>query len=333
MQISGYFRPVASGKALRFNYRLTMNKKICLDLANQAYYFKITNAAHVPIFSSVFAIDYFLQLLNKQASMSLYGYCFFPDSLHILLHSDVSPSQWLETCLVQYNQWHKDVSGDSSYLFDDTQTQQVLVQPKNLVKTLHHVHNMPVARNLCSTSDQYPYSSYHDYTGEQNTQVSTNLILSMLSHHGGQRGKRFQDYMASSLDEHMPFELNNSEFYLAYADASYITRAMSTYSQMDELQDEDHHHLWQECLTALISVTQLDQKTLLGISRHHNLPEAHFLLAWLFVTVAKGPLYFAANRLAKDQATLKLKINSLSLHHPKAYLRYIANYWQQSTTT
>jgi len=300
-------------------------------LADQAYYFKITSTADAPIFSSVFAIDYFLQILNKPSTINLYGYCFFPDSLHMLVHSEVPPSQWLENCLVKYNQWHKDISGDSGYLFDDEQTQQVLIQPKNLVKALRHVHNMPVARNLCSTSDQYPYSSYHDYTGEQNTQVATNLILSMLSHHGGQRGKRFQDYMASSLPEPTPSKLNNNEFYLAYADSNYITRSMSAYQQTDELQDEDHHQLWQECLTALKNATQLDQKTLLGISRHHSLPEAHFLLAWLFVNVAKGPLHFAANRLTKDQATLQLKINSLSLHHPKAYLRYIANFWQQST--
>jgi hypothetical protein len=326
------FKTPDSGKAPSFNYLLYMNKKITLDLANQAYYFKITSAAHAPIFSSVFAIDYFLQLVNKQATVSLYGYCFFPDSLHILLHSETLPSQWLENCLVQYNQWHKDVSGDSGYLFDDDQTQQVLVQPKNLLKALYHVHNMPVSLNLFSTSDQYPHSSYHDYTREQSTQVATNLILSMLSHHSGQREKRFQDYMASSFTNLIPPQLNNHEFYLAYADANYITRAMSNYSQTSELQDDDHYHLWQACLTTLQEVTQLDQNTLLGISRHHNLPEAHFLLAWLFVTVAKGPLYFAANRLATDQTTLQLKINSLSLHHPKAYLRYIANFWQQSTT-
>mgnify|MGYP006939821162 CR=1 FL=1 len=132
---------------------------------------------------------------------------------------------------------------------------------------------------------------------------------------------------------HPHSQLDNNEFYLAYADASYITRAMADYGEDTGADIEnDHQQLWQACLTALNHVTQLDQKTLMGISRHHNLPEAHYLLAWLFVKVAKGPLYFAAKRLSKDQTTLQLKINSLSLHHPKAYLRYIANFWQQSIT-
>ena len=311
-----------------------MNKKISLDLANQPYYLQVSSSAHLPIFSSVFAIDYFLQLLNQQANIELYGYCVFPNNLHLLIHSKVAPSHWLETCLVQYNQWHNDISGDSGYLFDDTQTQQILIQPKFLVKALRHVHNLPVARKLCSTSDQFLYSSYHDYTGKQHTQVKTALILTMLSHHSGQRGKRFEDYMSSKQPlTSKQDSLDNNEFYLAYADSGYITRAMSDYGQdiSDDIE-KDHSQLWQACLTALNDVTQLDQKTLMGISRHHNLPEAHYLLAWLFVKVAKGPLYFAAKRLSKDQTTLQLKINSLSLHHPKAYLRYIANFWQQSIT-
>ena len=327
-----------AGKQLTFNYLYYMDKKISLDLANQNYYLQVSSSAHVPIFSSVFAIDFFLSLLKKQSNIEIYGYCFFPEQLHILVHSKVPPSQWLETCLVEYNQWHSAISDESGYLFDDQKGKQVLIQPKFLVKALHFIHNLPVTRRLCSSSEQFLYSSYHDYTGTQTTGVITSGILSTISHHSGQQSKRFEDYMATTQPPCVKAnegkqELVNHEFYFALADSSYITHSMSEYGQVySEDIEKDYRFLWQECLSILSDITQLDQKTLLGVRRHHNLPEAHFLLAWLFVKVAKGPLYFAAKQLAKDQATVQLKINSLTLHHPKAYLRYIADFWQQSTT-
>ncbi len=329
------FKAIYSGKRQPISYFLDMDKKISLDLAKHHYYIQIESSAHTPIFSSVFAIDFLIQFLSKQAAINLYGYCFFPNKLHLLVLSQDKPSTWLEPCLVQYNQWHQQVNNESGYLFDDEKIKQILIQPKYLNKALRHIHNLPVTNKLCSTCDQYSYSSYHDYIGQQSTHVSTSTILAMLSHHSGQRNRRFQDYMASHKPEKaQQFDNGSHDYYLAYADSNYLTRAMSQYNQPYQVDVEQSCLTsWQKCLTVLSQVTQLEHNTLLGVTRHHNLPEAHYLLAWLFVNVAKGPLYFAAKNLSIDETTLQLNIKSIVLHHPKAYLRYIADSWQQSLAT
>jgi len=311
-----------------------MDKKIGLDLANQHYYIQISSSAHTSIFSSVFAMDYLLLLLKKQNSIELYGYCFFPDKIHLLVLSKTQPSNWLESLLVQYSQWHQEISSDSGYVFDDENSQLVLIQPKFLRRTLHYVHNLPVSNKLCSTCDQYLYSSYHDYLGNQDTGINTDPLLTLLSPHSGQRARRFHDYMAGNKSgNNNKIEQGNHNYYLAYADTAYLTRAMSSYQQPYSQDIEQQlENLWQKCVLTLTEITQLESNTVLGISRHHSLPDAQFLLAWLFINVAHGPVYYASKCLAVDEATIQLKVKSISLHHPKSYLQHISLTWQESTT-
>lgn len=326
--------PISTGKRALLSYFLFMDKKISLDLANQHYYVQIPSSPHGAIFSSVFAIDYLLSLLKKQNGIELYGYCFFPNKIHLLLHSEFLPSIWLEPCLVEYNQWHQETSGESGYVFDDENSQVVLIQPKHLSKALHYVHNLPVINKICSTCDQYLYSSYYDYVGQQKTGVNIDPIMSLLSPHSGQRNRRFLDYMITPLPvSGQKLEQGNHDYYLAYADSTYLTRILSQYQSSPFSGNIEQHfaNLWQQCLNTLMDITQLEENTLLGISRQHSLPDAHFVLAWLFVDIAAGPVYYASKYLTIDEATLQLKVKSIPLHHPKLFLSRIAAAWHKES--
>jgi hypothetical protein len=124
----------------------------------------------------------------------------------------------------------------------------------------------------------------------------------------------------------------NDDIYSAYGGRAYITNAMSTYDNGKGINPEQQHlALWRQCILALSEATEWDTPTLLGIRRHHSLPDAHFLLAWLYIEEAKGPMYMAAKQLGLDEVTLKLNINSIQLHHPDSYLRYIASTWLTSS--
>jgi hypothetical protein len=310
-----------------------MDNKINIDLPNQVYYIYIPSHANQNMFSSVFAYDSLLETLRQQTSIEIIGYCLLPTCLHLLVFSKDVPNNWIDPWLMQYNQWHQDTTGESGYLFADEKKRQVLIQPRLLIKALKYVHDIPVKTKLCSRPDQYLYSSYHDYMCSQNTGVQTNRALAALSPHSGQRIRRFEDYMLST-DNNANTALpdGNSDFYFAYAERAYITKAMSLYANGESSQTEQQHlELWQSCLASLSETTQLDTPTLLGIRRHHSLPDAHFLLVWLYIEVAKGPMYIAAKQLGLDEVTLKLNINSIQLHHPEAYLRYIANSWQSNS--
>ncbi|MFT6326155.1 MAG: REP element-mobilizing transposase RayT [Crocinitomicaceae bacterium] len=304
-----------------------MDKRIKLELPNQHYYIEVPCHGNQHLFSSVFAYDALLNTLKQQDGMDLLGYCLLPNSMHLLLLSKTEPALWLEPWLMQYNQWHQSSTGDSGYLFADDNKKQVLVQPRFLVKALKYIHRIPVVDKLCSKPDQFPYSSFQDYIGTQDTGVNTAPLLAAISHYSGQRIRRFRDYMqTSNKAEHAELPNGNDDIYSAYADRAFIAKAMSLYANGEELNPEQQQlQLWHQCLAALSETTQLDTPTLLGIRRHHSLPDAHFLLAWLYIKEAKGPMHIAAKQLELDEVTLKLNINSIHLHHPEAYLRYIAS--------
>lgn len=310
-----------------------MDKKISLDLAQQHYYLHIPSAQQQPLFRCVFAYDALLASLEQSTDINLHGYCLFPDGLHLLVFSQKPPSHWLESWLMAYNQWHQNTSNESGYLFDDEHIQQVLIQPKYLCKTLRHIHYLPVQHKLCSSPEQFLYSSYHDYTGSQQTGVETALILAILSPHYGQRLRRFHDYMAvANTESSTLFSQGNHDYYLAYADNHYLTQARSSYqTRLNETPESEHLLTWNNCIQNLVNQSQLEAEYWLGQQRHHSLPDAHYLLAWLFTKVANGPLYVAAKQLNIDETTLALKINSIPLHHPAKYLRYIEQSWKTAT--
>lgn len=308
-----------------------MEKKISLDIAQQYYYINIPSSAHQAIFNSVFAYDALIRSFNENQDIDLLGYCLFQDGIHLLIYSHTAPSRWLEPCLVNYNNWHQEVSGSAGYLFNDEGLLQVLVQPKFLPKAMKYVHHLPVSKKLCIQADQYLYSSFHDYLETQTTKVKTERILTMLSPHNGQRIRRFHDYMLSQNHEQLEnVAQGNNSYYLAYCDSSYLTKVRSGYdTNIKTDKSAELLTLWQKCLVCLAIKTQLDEATLRGIRRHHSLPDAHYLLAWLFVEEAQGPLYFAAKQLEKDEDTLRLNINSVHMHHPSSFLGSIADAWQQ----
>jgi len=310
-----------------------MDRKISLDLAHQHYYLHIPSAQQQALFRCVFAYDALLSSLEQHPDIDLYGYCLFPDGLHLLVLSHKAPSQWLESWLMNYNQWHQETSNETGYLFDDENIHQVLIQPKHLSKTLRHIHYLPIQRKLCSSPEQFLYSSYHDYTGTQNTGVNTDTILAILSPHYGQRLRRFHDFMAVANTENTSiFCTGNHDYYLAYADAHYLMQARSSYqTKLNSTNESEHLIIWQRCVQCLVETSELDIEYWLGQQRHHSLPDAHYLLAWLFTHVAKGPLYIAAKQLGIDETTLTLKINSIHIHHPAKYLRYIERSWKTAT--
>lgn len=304
-----------------------MDKKITLDKSGHCYYLHLPVSGHASLFPNVFAYDVFLDHLYQRSDMHLYGYCLLTDSVHLLFKAELPPSQWLDGVLLGYLQWYQGCTGDSAYLFNDDERKLVLIQPKYLPETLKYIHHIPLIRKLCSQINQYPYTSYEDYLGRRPSRLSKERILSLISPHNGQRVRRFDDYMHGQAKVSQQYiEEGKDAFYLAYADRHYVTQALSAYN---EKSTEEYEHwakaTWQVCIEQLSSCTGLDHPTLLGIRRHHTLPDAHFLLAWLYVEVAQGPIYMAAKQLGLDEATVRFNIKSIHLHHPDAYLRYLGH--------
>jgi len=310
-----------------------MDKKISLDQAHQIYYFCIPAAGHQSLFPSVFAIDYFIDTLLADTNSTTYGYCLFEDEIHLLLECEDKPSLWLDPFLMNVNQWHQMVTGDSGYLFNDTTVSRVLIQPKFAHKALHYLHQLPVIRKKAALPQGYLYSSYPAYLSDEPSALNTDFIHSLISHHRGLRKRRFEDFMQAPLSEKERRQMStgNHSFYYAYAEESYVTRALSQYThEQTETQYQNVTGTWENCINLLARITEFEREVLLGTARNHLMPDAHYVLAWLFVTVAKGPVYHVAKQLQQDETTINLNIRSVSLHHPASFLRYVAQRWQQT---
>ncbi len=114
-----------------------MDKKINIDLPNQHYYIHVPAQGNQSLFSSVFAYDALLNSLNEQTSIELLGYCFLPDSIHLLALSHTAPTQWIDACLMKYNQWYQSASGASGYIFADEKNNRPLFSLDSYQKRLN----------------------------------------------------------------------------------------------------------------------------------------------------------------------------------------------------
>ena len=313
-----------------------MENKISLDQANHVYYFHVPAVGHQHLFSSVFAIDHMVNSLRDDERIHLYGYCLFDDEIHLLVECTEKPSLWLDPFLGRYNEWHQNTTGETGYLFNDLAIKRILVQPKFTPKVLRYIHQLPVTRKLTAMPEGYLYSSYHCYVDDSSdktySEINTDFILSLISHQRGQRIRRFVDYTNEPLseDKRHSYAYGNHSFYFAFAEEPFVTKALSEYqSKNTSNKDDDFSDLWQKCIQLLEPITELSEEYLQGQSRHHSMPDAHYVLAWTFVKVANGPIFHVAKQFELDETTVTLNIKSVELHHPSSFLRYIEQRWQK----
>jgi len=300
-----------------------MEQRISLDLANHYYYIYLPSNQGQVLFPSVFAYDKWLAQLSKLPHIKIIGYTLFSNNAHLLVHSSVPPSQWLEPFLMEYNNWHQHVTGTSGYLFDDEQQWHALVQPKHLPRMLKWLHYLPVTHKHCSAPQQYVYSSFHDYMAKRQTGVFVDTVLTTISPHFGQRVRRFFDYMTGDIQDIV--HIKRHEYYQAFASQRYITQALSAYQlpMNNEYNDEQWHPVWQQCLESLAVFLDLDHNHLLRRSKHHKFVDAHFILAWAFVHAYNGPIYYIAKQLGLDEASIRLNLKSIELHHTPRFLNKV----------
>lgn len=309
-----------------------MEKKISLDQAQQVYYLTIPAVGHQHLFPSVFAIDHIINTLKNDDNIELYGYCLFDDEIHLLLECREKPSLWIDPFLMHFNQWHQNLTGDTGYLFNDTGIRRILIQPKYAAKALRYIHRLPVLRKQTALPEAFLYSSYRTYLEEDSDDIDTDFVLSLISHQRGLRIRRYEVFMNEDISEteQTQFASGNHSFYFAYADEQFVTRALSNYVSLEaNTKEQDLTSLWRNCLQMMSRITEFEEDVLMGTARNHGMPDAHYVLAWMFVNVAKGPIYHVAKQFDQDETTISLKIRSVELHHPASFLRYIAQRWQQ----
>jgi len=116
--------------------------------------------------------------------------------------------------------------------------------------------------------------------------------------------------------------IKTHDYYKAYADQAYLTKALSQYQarKHTEYDDTHWHPIWNACLHQLSEQMDLPQDYLTGRSRHHHFVDAHFLMAWCFINCFGGPVYYAAKQLGYDETSIRLNLKGIELHHTAQFL-------------
>jgi len=124
---------------------------------------KTKNNAH--IFSDKKTAEFFLSVLfdcRKKYNFFLFGYVVMPDHFHILIQpdKDYSISQVMQKLKSLFAYRYRELSGISGSVWQKSFYDFVLISREKLIEKLNYIHNNPVRKNIVSSPEDYPYSSY-----------------------------------------------------------------------------------------------------------------------------------------------------------------------------
>ena len=113
----------------------------------------------------------FLKTLEKyrdEYGYRLYRYCLMPNHVHLVLHEGEEP---LDTIMrrigASFVYWYNAKYERTGHLFQDRFKSEPVEDDTYLLTVIHYVHWNPVKAGLCSTPEEYPYSSYSRYFESQ----------------------------------------------------------------------------------------------------------------------------------------------------------------------
>lgn len=159
------------------------------------YLFRNTDSRH-PIFSKPEEYARFGVLLRTAlatADAKLLGYCWLPESLHMVLEIGDRPvSNFMRDLIWRYsrNSWQREAE-DRPWFRE--RYRSTLIQPETHLELLiRHIHYLALRSGLTKDLDSYPYSSHGAYSGRApGSPVYTRKLLRLLGCHGADRTPYF----------------------------------------------------------------------------------------------------------------------------------------------
>ena len=124
------------------------------------------------IFNTRENIKFYIDLIIKkikESNITVLAYCIMNNHAHFLIFSEDyrDLSKFMQRINTTYSNYYNRTNKRVGYVFRDRYRSQDIMNIQQLYTCLRYIHNNPVKAKMCSSMDEYKYSSYNEFIGEK----------------------------------------------------------------------------------------------------------------------------------------------------------------------
>ena len=147
----------------------------------------------------------------KETSSKLYAYCFMTNHVHLFLKENHSGdiSVIMLKILSHYATWFNTKYLRSGALFANRYKSEPVENKRYYLELIRYIHQNPLKAGMVSSIENYPYSSYGEYTENRCDITNISFTLDILSENRSVAIKQFKEF--HKIDENENFEITDSQ--------------------------------------------------------------------------------------------------------------------------
>ncbi len=123
-----------------------------------------------------------LQRYQKECDFEIYAYCLMGNHIHLLVKEGKEKiGQTMKRIGVSYVYWYNYKYDRSGHLFQGRYKSEVVEDDSYLLVVLRYIHQNPLKAKMVKDIEDYQWSSYHEYIGNNSKMVNCDFILGIFS--------------------------------------------------------------------------------------------------------------------------------------------------------
>jgi Transposase and inactivated derivatives len=125
-----------------------------------------------------------IMVKQKETGFSVYAYCLMDNHAHLLLNINSNDlSNIMKGIGVRYAFYYNNKHKRVGHVFQDRFRSEPVHDDRYLLAVMRYIHNNPVHAGIVTRAGDYPWSSFSNYVGSNNTNelVNTQFLLEIFS--------------------------------------------------------------------------------------------------------------------------------------------------------
>ena len=207
--------------------------------------------------------------VSLESGMSVLGYCFMNNHVHLLLREDYGDiSVFMKRLGVSYAYWYNWKYERIGHVFQDRYKSESVEDDAYLLTVIRYIHQNPVKASITSKEEEYEWSScvaYYEADRKSAKFPDTSLILSILHNEKRKAIEGLQKFTAEANEDHC-LDCDNRKR-ISDSEAYEITKKLMKGKPVTALQNMD-----QDVRNTLLSHLRNEGLSLRQICRITGLP-------------------------------------------------------------
>ncbi|KPU26426.1 hypothetical protein TR13x_10125 [Caloranaerobacter sp. TR13] len=138
---------------------------------NMCYFITTVTHNRKEIFNDKIACELFIVVvtyLKYIYDFNVYGFVIMPDHVHIIIHpcANKNISEIMKRIKGNFSRMYNKIYDNHGQIWQRKFYDNAIRNPNQIIKTIEYIHNNPIRSNLVNRVDEYVYSSYMYYYGE-----------------------------------------------------------------------------------------------------------------------------------------------------------------------